>query len=102
MAKELPKAFLERLKAVKGKRSRTVVDHILKHGHITTEDLKDTYRYDHPPRGPGCARTGNPTRDVQGIRAAWQADRRLPVCGSGGNSWRSACRAARFFKETQR
>ena len=50
MASKLPKAFLQRLKAIKGKRSRTVVDHILKHGHITTEDLKDTYGYDHPPR----------------------------------------------------
>ena len=50
MAKKLPKAFLERLKAVKGKRSRIVVDHILKHGHITTDDLQDTYGYDHPPR----------------------------------------------------
>lgn len=50
MAKKPPKAFLERLKAVKGKRSRTVVDHILKHGQITTEDLKETYGYDHPPR----------------------------------------------------
>lgn len=50
MAKKLSKSFVERLNAVKGKRSRVVVDHILKHGHITTEDLKDTYGYDHPPR----------------------------------------------------
>lgn len=50
VAKRLSKAFLQRLSAVKGKRSRTVVDHILKHGHITTEELKDTYGYDHPPR----------------------------------------------------
>lgn len=41
---------MERFKAVKGKRSRAVIDHILKHGHITTEDLKETYGYDHPPR----------------------------------------------------
>jgi len=50
VAQKLPKAFRDRLKAVKGKRSRTVVDHILKHGQITTEDLKETYGYDHPPR----------------------------------------------------
>ncbi len=50
MAKRLPKAFLKRLQAVKGKRSRAVVDHILKHGYITTEDLKVIYGYDHPPR----------------------------------------------------
>jgi hypothetical protein len=50
VAKKLPKAFLDRLRAVKGKRSRAVVDHILEHGFISTEDLKDTYGYDHPPR----------------------------------------------------
>jgi hypothetical protein len=27
-----------------------VIDHILKHGHITTEELKGKYGYDHPPR----------------------------------------------------
>jgi hypothetical protein len=47
--KRLPAAFLKRLEAVAGKRSRTV-DHILEHGFISTEDLKDTYGYDHPPR----------------------------------------------------
>ena len=38
------------LPSVTGKRSRTVIDHILKHGHITTDDLKDMYGYNHPPR----------------------------------------------------
>lgn len=32
------------------KRPRTVIDHILAHGHITTEELQETYGYDHPPR----------------------------------------------------
>ncbi len=35
---------------VKGKRPRAVIDHILKHGFITTQQLKDTYGYNHPPR----------------------------------------------------
>lgn len=48
--KNLSKEFLKRLSAVKGKRSRTVVDHILKHGYISTEELKEKYGYDHPPR----------------------------------------------------
>lgn len=26
------------------------MNHILKHGQITTEELKDTYGYNHPPR----------------------------------------------------
>ena len=37
-------------KQVTAKRARTVIDHILKHGHITTEELQETYSYDHPPR----------------------------------------------------
>lgn len=32
------------------KRPKTVIDHVLKHGHITTEELKNKYGYDHPPR----------------------------------------------------
>lgn len=47
---DLPKDFVERLKGVTAKRAKTVIDHILKHGHITTEELKDKYGYDHPPR----------------------------------------------------
>ena len=42
--------ILELCKKVTGKRPRTVIDHILKHGHITTEDLQTKYNYDHPPR----------------------------------------------------
>lgn len=47
---KLPQKFLDRLKAVKAKRAKTVIDHILKHGHITTEELSEKYGYDHPPR----------------------------------------------------
>lgn len=47
---ELPPEFLERLKRVTGRRSRIVVDHILEHGFITTDDLEQTYGYMHPPR----------------------------------------------------
>lgn len=46
----LPKDFLKLLGRVEGKRPRTVIDHILKHGQITTEDLKEIYGYNHPPR----------------------------------------------------
>lgn len=47
---ELPKEFLDRVKAVTAKRAKTVIDHILKHGYITTEQLNKEYGYDHPPR----------------------------------------------------
>ncbi len=50
MPQDLPQWFIAKVKAVTAKRARTVIDHILKHGHITTEELKDLYGYDHPPR----------------------------------------------------
>jgi hypothetical protein len=40
---------LERLKAIKSKRPKTVIDHILQYGFITTE-LEQKYGYRHPPR----------------------------------------------------
>jgi hypothetical protein len=45
-----PPEFLKLLKSVEAKRPKTVIDHILKHGQITTEELKNTYGYNHPPR----------------------------------------------------
>jgi hypothetical protein len=47
---DLPDWFIEKAKAVTAKRARTVITHILEHGHITTEELKTLYGYDHPPR----------------------------------------------------
>ena len=47
---ELPEWFIEHLKSVRGKRSRVVIDHIMKHGYITTEELAEQYGYGHPPR----------------------------------------------------
>ena len=35
---------------VTAKRPRTVINHILAKGFITTEELKDLYGYNHPPR----------------------------------------------------
>lgn len=45
-----PPEFLKLLKSVEAKRPKTVIEHILKHGQITTGELKDTYGYNHPPR----------------------------------------------------
>jgi len=47
---EYPKEFLDLLQSVTAKRPRTVIQHILKYGFITSEELKDTYGYNHPPR----------------------------------------------------
>ena len=48
---ELPEAFLKTLHGITAKRAKTVIDHILAKGYITTEELKDQYGYAHPPRG---------------------------------------------------
>jgi len=48
--RKLPAYFIKRCKAVKAKRPRTVIEHILEHGFITTEELRNKYGYNHPPR----------------------------------------------------
>ena len=45
-----PKEFLELCRSVTAKRPKTIIDHILKNGSITTEEIKELYGYDHPPR----------------------------------------------------
>lgn len=48
--KKYSKDFLLKLESIKAKRPATVIQHILKHGYITTEDLENIYGYKHPPR----------------------------------------------------
>lgn len=48
--KKSSKALLELCLSVTAKRPKTVIDHILEHGFITTEELKERYGYNHPPR----------------------------------------------------
>jgi hypothetical protein len=50
MMGEYPKEFLELLNSVEAKRPHTVIQHILQHGFITSQELKDLYGYNHPPR----------------------------------------------------
>lgn len=38
------------LNSVTAKRPRTVIEHIRKYGYITSDELKDIYGYNHPPR----------------------------------------------------
>ncbi len=42
--------FLKFANSITNRRARIVIDHILTHGHITTEEIKKTYGYNHPPR----------------------------------------------------
>ena len=45
MSADYPKDFLELLNSVESKRHRTIIQHILEHGFITSQELKDTYGY---------------------------------------------------------
>jgi len=47
---KLPQEFVDLCRSVTAKRPKTVIDHILQHGFITTEELKEKYGYNHPPR----------------------------------------------------
>jgi len=50
VAQDLPEWFIKKVRLVAAKRAKTVIEHILQHGKITTEELKTLYGYDHPPR----------------------------------------------------
>ncbi len=47
---EMSSEFYDVCVTVTAKRPRTVINHILEHGFITTEELSERYGYDHPPR----------------------------------------------------
>ena len=47
---EVDPRILAQCEKVTAKRPRTMIDHILRHGHVTTEELQGLYGYDHPPR----------------------------------------------------
>ena len=40
MPQELPEWYIAKVKVITAKRAKTVIDHILAHGHITNEELK--------------------------------------------------------------
>lgn len=79
---EYPKQFIELCQAVTAKRPKTVIDHILKYGQITTEELKEKYGYNHPPRAVRDVReSGIPKkyshiamRQVRWVDLLWQGD----------------------------
>ncbi len=70
----LPPEFIELLDAVTARRPKTVIDHIRQHGYVTTEELRDLYGYNHPPRG---------ARDVRELGIPLETFR---VTGSDGRS----------------
>jgi len=51
MAKQkYPKDFLDLANSIKNKRAKIIINHILEHGHISTEEIEKAYGYNHPPR----------------------------------------------------
>jgi len=46
-----PKEFLEHLQTITNKRAKIVIDHILEHGFVTTEELRKLYGYEHQEPG---------------------------------------------------
>jgi hypothetical protein len=49
-SQQLTDDFIQLCQSVSAKRPKAVIDHILQHGFVTTEELKNTYGYNHPPR----------------------------------------------------
>lgn len=50
MTKRISKKFLQQLRKITSKRPKTIIEHIIKKGYITTEQIKELYGYEHPPR----------------------------------------------------
>lgn len=42
--------ILAQIKKVTNKRPLAVINHLLKHGQVTTEELREQYGYEHAPR----------------------------------------------------
>jgi hypothetical protein len=47
---ELSDDFIKLCKSITAKRPKAIIDHLLQHGFITTEEIKNIYGYNHPPR----------------------------------------------------
>ncbi len=47
---DIPSEILARLNAITAKRARTVIQHIIRTGSITSQQLTELYGYEHPPR----------------------------------------------------
>ena len=47
---KLSKTDLKKLNSITDKRPSTVIQHIIRHGFITTEELANDYGYEHAPR----------------------------------------------------
>ena len=48
--KSPPKSLVRLCESVSAKRPKTILKHLLKYGRITSQEIKDRYGYNHPPR----------------------------------------------------
>lgn len=74
MSNEIDPRILEIATKITAKRAKTVIDHIIKFGEISTETLKDQYGYNHPPRA------------IRDVREAGIPIKTFKVTGSDGRS----------------
>lgn len=64
--KKIPKSFITLIEKISNKRARIVIDHIIKHGKISTEELEKDYGYNHPPRAARDVReAGIPLKTIR-------------------------------------
>lgn len=64
--RKIPKSFITLIEKITNRRARIVIDHILKHGIITTEELEKDYGYNHPPRAARDVReAGIPLKTIR-------------------------------------
>lgn len=105
---ELPPDFLEALDAVQQRRPRVIIDHLLEHGQITTEEIRDLYGYSHPPRAVRDVRehgipletlrvTGSDGRSIAAYRFGAPSD--LRVGQQSGRTVLTAALKAALIKE---
>lgn len=103
---DLPPEFLDLVRSVQARRPKTVIDHILQHGFVTTEELRDLYGYNHPPRGARDVRelgipletfrvTGSDGRSIGAYRFGDPAKQRSAVL-SGRTAISSAIKSSLF------
>jgi len=84
---DYPEEFLQLLRSVKNKRARLVIDHILEHGFVTTEEISALYGYSHPPRAARDVREEGILLDSTRIRSStgrWIAS--YSFAASGGTA----------------
>ncbi|MFD1357643.1 HNH endonuclease [Fictibacillus halophilus] len=64
-SEKYPKEFLELVQQVSNKRAKFVIEQILKHGQVSTEEIKAA-GYNHPPRAAGDVKDlGIPLRTIR-------------------------------------